>query len=72
MKGINDWLNKATKPTTKENTYIPCVKIQNTVYPIESGNFTQKLYNDTEREKFFTNFNLPLIQQFRNFKNRQL
>ena len=66
MRALKKWLNKAQI----ESTVIPFVKIKSTVFPIEKLDYTHKIYNDTDRALFFTNFNLPLIQQFRNFKNK--
>lgn len=42
MKAITKWLNKDTKPQTKENVYIPKIKIQSTVNEGEGMTFNEK------------------------------
>lgn len=42
MKAINDWLNKATKPTTKENTFKPYICVQSSVNEGDGLSFNEK------------------------------
>lgn len=42
MKALNKWLNKDVKPQTKENIYIPKIKIQSTVDEGQGLSFNEK------------------------------
>lgn len=42
MKAIVTWLNKDVKPQTKENVYIPKIRIQSTVDEGQGLTFNEK------------------------------